>query len=294
MTSERAIDRRRVRDHFDRAAARYDEAAVLQREVAARMLERLDLVKVDPQCVVDLGSGTGFVARALAARYPGAQVVGLDASLRMLRAGPRRSSLWTRLRGATNWSAVVAEMECLPFASQSVDMFCSNLALEWSDRPTQIFSEVQRCLRDGGLFMFTTIGPDTLRELRRASPRAGRSIHPLVDMHDVGDALINAGLSDPVMDMELITLTYGSLVALLQDLRATGSTSALHLEHRGLRGRRWLLELERGYEAMRVSGRLPATVEVVYGHCWKSGARRPRRAMEDRAIINFVRRPSGA
>lgn len=297
MTATPALDPARVRRRFDRCAAGYDAAAVLAREVAARMLERLDLVRMQPARVLDLGSGTGFVAQNLNTRYVQAQVVAIDFSLAMLRAAnPARlrfpgRRLWSRL-GARRPLPVCAEMERLPLADASFDLACSNLALEWSARPHQVLQEVQRVLRGGGLFMFSTLGPDTLRELRSADPRGAAGTHRLADMHDVGDALVRQGFADPVMDMEHLTLTYPDVGALLQELRASGYAQAPQPVSAGLHGRGWLRELERRYAAFARDGRVPATFEIVYGHAWKP--EQPAYARPDgSAVIRFVPRIRG-
>lgn len=262
----------RVRRASARAAPHYEEAAVLQREVGRRLLERLDLVRLVPRRVLDLGCGTGMQARELARRYADATVVGVDLSMEMLRTAPDTRSLLERLRGRYGWQRVAADMARLPFADGAFDLAWSNLALEWSARPEAVFDEVRRCLRPEGLFMFTTIGPDTLKELRRAAPDL--AIQPTTDMHNIGDALVKAGFSAPVVDMESITLTYQDLPRLFADLRACGSTCALPPAGKGLRGRSWLAALAARYEAARDGGRLPATVEVIYGHAWKPATAR--------------------
>ena len=288
MADAPGVGAREVRRDFDRCARGYDDAAVLAREVAARMLERLELVRMQPARVLDLGSGTGGVARALLRRYPQADALALDLSLQMLRAGHPAKPFWARWRERAP-RPVCAAMERLPLADGAFDMVCSNLALEWSAAPEQALREVQRVLRRGGLFMFSTLGPDTLRELRAAMPQAWRG-RPLADMHDVGDALLRQGFADPVMDMERITLTYADVPALLRELRAAGAMPASVPSPAGLRGRGWLAALERDYRAFQHEGRVPATFEIVYGHAWKS-EQPPRLTPEGHAVIRFAPRP---
>lgn len=265
-------EQRRVRRAAARASRTYEDAAVLQREVGHRLLERLDLVRLAPRRVLDAGCGTGLHARELARRYPQASVIGVDLSPEMLRAAPETRSRLERWRGLYGWQRVAGDIACLPFADGVFDLAWSNLALEWSERPERVFDEVRRCLRPEGLFMFTTIGPDTLKELRRAGPDL--AMQPTADMHNVGDALVKAGFSAPVVDMETITLTYSELPALLADLRACASTCALPPSRKGLRGRDWLASLAARYEISRSGGRLPATIEVIYGHAWKPASTR--------------------
>jgi len=276
-----------VRRRFERCAPHYDAGAALAQEVASRVLERLEPMRMQPARVLDLGSGTGAVARAIQSRYPQAQVVALDFSLRMLRTGFARRPFWSAWRRAAP-QPLCAQMEQLPLAGGAFDMVCGNLALEWSGEPEVVMGEVLRVLRRGGLFMFSTAGPDTLAELRGALPAAPVP-HPLADMHDVGDALVRAGFADPVMDMERITLTYPDVRALLAELRAVGGTAASRPPARGLRGRRWLSDLERAYPRLEPDGRIAATVEVVYGHAWKP--EQPARVTRDgHAVIRFTPR----
>jgi malonyl-CoA O-methyltransferase len=289
---ETPIDPASVRRHFDRAAATFEPAAVLHQEVAARMLERLDLVRLDPRVVLDAGCATGRVTAALAQRYPRARVVALDFSLRMLeQRWPRRPRLARLLRASVPGSPVCGAMERLPLAAASIDMVCSSLALQWSAAPEQALREMHRVLRRGGLLMFTTLGPDSLKELRAALPDSPASVHAFADMHDVGDLLVRTGFADPVMDMEHLVLTYPDLDALLHELRATGSVSASRHAARGLKGRAWLARLARGYDAQRSGGRLPATFEIVYGHAWKP-EQAPRVSEDGRAIVQLHPRRS--
>jgi malonyl-CoA O-methyltransferase len=178
----------------------------------------------------------------------------------------------------------------MPLAPASVELICSNLALPWVGRLEAALQEFQRVLAGGGLLMFTTLGPDTLAELRAAlGPGGAHAIHPFVDMHDIGDLLVRSGFADPVMDMERLTLTYGDLTGLLSELHASGGRTARTGRPAGLRGRAWRTRLEERYGAFRAEGRLPLTCEIVYGHAWKpeQGA---RLALDGRAVVRFERR----
>jgi malonyl-CoA O-methyltransferase len=293
----RDVDPRAVRRAFSRAAPTYDASAVLQREIAARMAQRLDYVKVAPARILDAGCGTGEALGELAARYPSADLVGLDLAAPMLVQARRRAeasrTVLRRLLGPvlrkpaiTMPRFVCADLNALPLAGVSCDLVWSNLALQWINDLPRAFGEVRRVMRVGGLFMFSTFGPDTLKELRAAFARVDGHTHTsrFPDMHDVGDALVAAGFADPVMDMEQVTLTYGAPDALLRELKAIGATNATRGRPRGLTGpRRWhrlLATLER----LRVDGRIPATFEVVYGHAWKG---EPRRTADGHAIVSM-------
>ena len=246
------IDRRAARRRFERAAPTYTEAARLEAEVAARMLERLDYMKLAPRRILDAASGPP--GRALGKRYPGAQVIALDFSLGMLRAG-KRSFL------GKNPLRVCGDLQHLPLEAEAIDFTWCNMALHWLSDPLSALREFARVLSPEGLLMFSTLGPDTLKELRAA---AGASrVHAFTDMHDLGDMLVAAGFSAPVMDMEMIEIEYTKGKGLLADLRSSGQTSARADRPRGLASRRFGAHLR-----ARLTPK--ATFEIVYGHAWKS------------------------
>ncbi len=264
------LDREAMRRSFDSAAGTYDEAAVLQREVCARLLERLDLIRLEPERVLDLGCGTGNSSRGLRDRYRRAQVIALDLAPAMLRRARRHGS-WMR-----PLPVICGEGEALPLADHSVDMLFSNLALQWCQDLPRLFRECQRVLRPDGLLMFSTFGPDTLRELRQSWAVVDDAEHVsrFVDMHDIGDALAAERFADPVMDMERLTVTYPRFRDLAADLKALGAHNAHRGRPRGLTGRRRLDAMLAAYEGLRdADGRLPATWEVLYGHAWATDQR---------------------
>jgi len=271
VNSAFTLDKRQLRRSFERAASTYDRAAVLQREICGRALERLDLVKLAPVVVLDAGSGTGFAAQALARRYPGAMVVEFDIAPAMLQTARARLPRWKKWIGRQRELFVCGDNEQLPIRAGSVGMFWSNLAFQWANDLPRVFSECERVLQPGGLLSFTTFGPDTLKELRQAFAGDGGRVHVnrFYDMHDIGDMLVQAGFADPVMDMEQITLTYVDVETLMRELKAIGAHNVATGRSRGLTGRRALDDLRRRYEELRQDGRLPATFEVVYGHAWK-------------------------
>jgi malonyl-CoA O-methyltransferase len=258
-----ALDTPRVRRSFDRAASTFDAAGVLHAEVRENLLARLDLTALVPRVVLDAGAGTGHASRALKRRYPAALVVALDSSRCMLQAAARRQS-WLR-----RFARVQAAAEHLPLADGSVDLILSNLMLPWCD-PDSVFTEFRRALAPSGLLCFTSFGPDTLRELRSAWSGVDSRTHvnQFIDMHDLGDALVRAGFSSPVLDVERYTLTYLDVGGLAADLKNTGARNATLGRPRGLTGRRGFAALQAAYETFRQEGRLPATYEVVFGHAW--------------------------
>lgn len=261
------LDMKRVRQSFSRAAETYDDAAFLQKEVADRMLERLDYIRINPGRVLDLGAGTGYCSEKLLGRYR-ADVVALDFAEGMLQQARRRGKMFRRPR------SVCASAGRLPLADGSFDMLVSSLMLQWCHPVDEYFQEFRRVLTPGGMLMFTTFGPDTLTELRQAWGAVDRRVHVhgFLDMHDLGDALLRQGFSSPVMDVERIVLTYADVRSLLRELKAIGANNAEQGRPRGLTGRDSLRRFEQAYEAFRSGeGALPATYEVVYGHAWAPG-----------------------
>jgi malonyl-CoA O-methyltransferase len=258
------VDKGQARRAFERAAARYDEVAVLQREIGRRMLERLDYVRLEPRAELDAGCGTAELTVALAQRYPQAELVALDFAHGMVRRGRARDG-WAR---APQW--VCGDVEALPLASQSVDLVYSNAVLQWSTDLPGVFAEFLRVLRPGGLLMFSTFGPDTLVELRAAWAAVDGYSHVsrFVDMHDIGDLLVGTRFAEPVMDCERLTVTYAAVDDLMRDLKTLGAYNVTAGRARGLTGRRRLDAMRAAYERFRADGRLPATYEVVYGHAW--------------------------
>lgn len=268
-----ALDRRAVRRSFDRAAAAYDAAAVLQGQVRAQLLERLDYVRLEPAVVVDLGCGTGHAARALKDRYPRARVIAIDLAEGMLREA-RRCRSWLR-----RFDRVCADARRLPLAAGSVDLLFSNLMLQWCPELDEVFAEFRRVLKPSGLLNFTTFGPDTLFELREAWAAADGGVHvnAFADMHDLGEGLMRAGLAEPVLDVERMSLAYPDVVALMRDLKAIGARNANAARARGLTGRRRFAAMQAAYERRRRNGVLPATYEVIFGQAWGPAAQAPLR-----------------
>lgn len=287
-----ALDARAVAHGFEIAPARFDSAAVLHREVARRMAERLDLVTLKPARLLDLGCGSGADLQPLRARYPDALMLGLDRSAALLAQAASRTPRWRRwlpgVLGGSQNAVVRADIAALPVAPRSQDMVWSNMALHWLPDLPAALREIQRTLKVGGLFMFSMLGPDTLRELRAALDEAGLPgrAHRFIDMHDVGDMLVEAGFAEPVMDMEHITLTFPSPEGLYRDLADTGSLAALAGRPRGLLTPRARARLDAALMRRAEDGRLPATMEIIYGHAWRG---EPKQTEDGRAIIKFER-----
>jgi len=267
-----------IRAAFEASATRYDEVAVLQREVASRLLDRLELLTMTPASILDMGSGTGHCSEALSRRYPKARVVALDLAEAMLHQTRKRFSRWARFRNKHGF--VAGDAERLPFADDSFDMLFSNLTLQWCMDLEQTFSEFRRVLKPGGVLFFTTLGPDTLKELRASWAKVDQLVHvnTFLDLHDLGDAMLRTRLAEPVLDMEHITLTYRYSMDLMRDLKALGAHNVNPGRSQGLTGPRKLKAVLEAYEQFRQGdGLLPATYEVIYGHAWRAEKEQPER-----------------
>lgn len=262
------INKHWCRAAFERAADSYDENAVLQHEVGARMLERLELMRIQPQLILDAGAGSGRASKALLKRYGKASIVAFDIALNMLGHTRAHMSWLDKLRGRCMY--VCADVEGLPLADNSVDMIFSNLTLQWCNDLGQVLQDFMRVLRPGGLLMFSSFGPGTLHELRDSWSQADgyQHVNGFVDMHDVGDMLLAHGWSGPVMDSEVFTLTYADVKDLMRDLKLIGAHNVTYDRAHGLTGKQRLQNMMAAYETYRSDGVLPASYEVVYGHAW--------------------------
>jgi len=267
------LDARHVRHAFGRAAATYEAHAVLQAEVGARLLERLDGDALAPARVLDVGSGPGRGTAALCSRFPDAHVVALDLALPMLHAAALHAG------DPRGFARVGGDAQALPFADGGFDVVHSNLCLQWCDDPGLAIAEFARVLKPGGLLLFSTFGPATLHELRTAFAAADATPHVgrFVDMHDIGDALLTTGFRDPVLERDDFTLTYADALTLMRELRAIGATNADAKRQRTLTGKAHLKSVVDAYEAFRSEGVLPATYEVVYAQAFAPAPGQPRR-----------------
>lgn len=269
------LDPHAVRDSFDRASSSYEAAAVLQAGVADELLSRLEPFGFDPAVVLDLGAGPGRATAMLKRKYRRALVIALDLAPGMLRQAQRHQRLFQRFQ------RVCADANRLPFADSSVDVLFSSLMLQWCN-PGWTFAEARRVLKPQGFFAFSTFGPDTLKELRASWAEVDdhHHVHQFMDMHDIGDALVRAGLMEPVLDVERVRLTYSTVMDLMRDLKVIGAHNVAAGRARGLTGKSRLQRMQSAYEAFRHEGRLPATYEIVYGAAWGAAGRAGARAVD--------------
>ena len=301
------VNRQHLKQHFSHAAPSYDEAAILQKTVAERIDERLSLTTVEVLRIADIGAGTGLLTEKLLARYPDADLFAVDLSEAMLQISKTRlqierftalkplNKLLPKFNQKLGVTLINADAFALPFADGSLDMITSNLMLQWCDDLDAVFQEFRRVLRPEGLLMFTTFGPDTLKELRQAWQMAdveNQHVNHFIDMHDIGDALIRAGFGQPVMDVEHFTLTYDKPMGVIKDLKAIGATNASLNRKRGLMGKGKFQAMLNAYEELRQNGKINATYEVVHGHAWAAqeifkGPERDRSGLVEISLDEF-------
>jgi len=264
-----ALNRRDVRRRFDRAAAQFDGVDFVHARTRNGLLDRLTPMVIEPRTILDLGAGTGTATRALSRRFRRAQVVALDLSHNMLKQTRRKQGWFSRT------STVQADAAALPFADRSFDVVFANLLLPWVGDPAQTFAEVSRVLVKDGVFLFATLGPDSLSEVRRAwaSVDSGVHVNLFPDMHDIGDAAVHAGLRDPVLDVDRLVVTYTNAGSLFRELTAMGARNSLSRRDRSLSAAKRVSAMIAALDSLRDGGTLALELEFVFGHCWGSGPR---------------------
>lgn len=271
MQEPAKIRTREVRRRFDKAAETFDQADFVHRQTFSGLLERLSPVVVQPSRVLDLGCATGSGAHALARAFRKSEIIALDLSLPMLARTKRRGTFLSRPR------VVQADARALPFRKASVDLAVANLLLPWIPGPDAVFAELARVLRPGGVFAFATLGPDSFAVLREAWSSIDTESHvgAFPDMHVLGDALVAAGLADPVLDVDRLTVTYSDTDSLFADLVASGTRNPLAARRKTLCGRGRFAAFRQAIDARAGGGKLHVELELVYGHAWGAGPRPP-------------------
>lgn len=258
-----------IQHAFNQAADTYDDTAVLCHEICSRLIDRLDVMHLTPKTILDLGAGTGRSTQLLQKRYPDAQVIAIDLAEALLKKRHLSTKLYpTHLKEMS----ICGDAEQLPVQSNSIDLVFSNLMLPWCNDTEAVFQETKRVLKPNGLFLFSTFGPDTLKELRFSWARVDDypHVHLFYDLHDIGDALLKARFADPVMDTEYITLTYKMARQSLKELRACGMYNILRDRKKTVTEKKLFEKFMAAYETFRQpDGLLPNTYEIAYGHAWK-------------------------
>ncbi len=260
------IDKKHLRQSFDKAASQYHQAAKLQQDTAEQLVNRLDYIQITPKSILDIGCGTGFVSQRLKKKFPKARIVSLDLSLAMLQQLKNNSDRWF-----SKSKPVCADAEYLPFIANSFDLVISNLTFQWCQNTQQLFAGIQYCLKDNGLLLFSSFGTDTLIELRQSWQGVDNKVHinHFEDMHNIGDILINMGYHLPVMDAERITEYFPDVFCLMRSLKIIGAHNVNVGRNKSLSGKQGFDSMKQNYEKLRDQKGLPLTWEIIYGIGWK-------------------------
>lgn len=276
------LDKRLVKSNFNNAASSYDISAFLQKEVAKRLISRFDEIKVTPDLVLDLGCGTGDNVGPLNKKFKKAKVVNLDIAFNMVKQAKSKASKFFDKN-----LYVCADMESNCIASSSMDIVFSSMALQWCENLKTLFAQISQSLRPGGLFIFATLGPQTLAELKKVFSMYSQKSHinDFIDMHEVGDFLTSSGFTDPVIESEILTVTYEKPIELLKDLKNIGANNTNSNRPKGLMPPRKMRKILDAYEEYRRDGKVPATYEIVVGHAWVEN----RKKKNEFTLNRFVR-----
>lgn len=245
--------------HYDRAAPDYDQHDAFEREVAERLVERMVFTRIPPNRILDLGCGTGSTSHKLLERFPDSEITGLDLSHGMLK------KFQDRAGGKQNFQSVLGDLTQLPFTARSADLVFCNLALQWAGDFVHALNEIRRVLRPEGMLLFSVPGPDSLQALRQYPAEGAGSSMPIYmpDLRDVGDCLMSAGFRDPVMDSELLTLSYRSVAQMKTELAVTGGAGFVEVP-----------------EIPAKNGGIEISFEIVYGAAFGPADGQPVRTEE--------------
>lgn len=276
-----------IRKSFNKYANAYDGAAKVQCEIGRRLLERLDFLNTSPKYILDLGCGPGNFSKELVLKYPKAHIIGLDMAQAMLQLAQKKQS-WRR-----RWSVLAADMQHMPFPTGLFDLVFANQVIHWSDSLPHLFREINRVMNVNACFMFTTLGPDTFKEINLAWSGVNSYAHTNLfrDMHDIGDLLMTERFLDPVMDMEQLAIHYETLPQLVNSLKSQGVKNINPQRNSGLTGRKTWQQFEKNYHLMRTDNeKYPLSYEVVYGHAWKGEQRKTEKGLETIIPITSIQK----
>lgn len=259
------VESKQVRHAFNAAAKNYDAFSLLQQTITDRLLESFEHIKINPSSILDLGAGTGYGSSQLKQQFKKALICQLDLSTEMLKISRKRAP-----RFFSKNHFLCADANHIPLASDSIDLVFSSLMLQWCNDPDAVFTEIKRVLKPGGVFIFSSFGPDTLKELRESWQQVDAEVHvnAFTDMHDIGDSLMRNGMDAPVLSIEHIVLTYDECIQLMRELKNIGAHNVNNGRRKSLTGKKRLQKVIKHYESYRQNNKLPATYEVIYGHAW--------------------------
>ncbi len=266
------FSKQKIKTAFSRAARTYDAAAVLQKEILARLIEKLKVLHPEEvNNLLDVGSGTGLASQPLTSMFGKESYFACDVSQAMLMFAKQQYE-------QINHRPVCADVEALPYAGDFFDIVFSASTYQWCNDIEKAFIGNYQILKQDGLFIFSTFGPGTLKELRECFAKVDNQAHvsSFHDMQSLGDGLLATGYSDVVIESEVITVEYSKPLLLLNDLRATGATNHLEGRARHLMGKSRIKSMLQEYEKLVLANqKYPASYEVIYGHGWKRSGLQP-------------------
>jgi len=256
-----------IKKNFEKAAKTYNQYGILQHEVGRRLIDRLEIIKINPKNILDLGSGTGYTSKKLIEKFPEANYFLTDLAFNMLDVSRQELA-------DNNIFHINSDMETLPIAENSMDLIFANLSFQWSFNLEKTIKECYKILKPNGLLIFTTLGIDTLWELRNSWHKVNNSFHhtnQFLDMHNLGDGLMKSNFASPILETKNITLTYSKLIDVMQDLKKIGANTIINSENqkKSLLGKTEFKKLEEEYNKHKINHKLPATYEIIYAHAWK-------------------------
>ena len=262
------IDKEYKRKVFDRHAKTYDEYSSLQNKISDNLFKKLDLIEVRPSLILDLGCGTGRNGRILKEKYQNIRLINYDFSINMLQEAKKNQH---KILG-TKSEFICGDIEELSFSENTFDVIWSTSSLQWCNNLSDIFKKAKVILKPGGLFIFSTFGPNTLFELRNITKKISnyQKTNNFIDALSITEKLINEGFIDPFVDSEEFCLSYKDISKLFLDLRKIGATSGFKNRNIGLSGKSFLKLIIDGYKEYSYDGIFPATYEAIYGYAWNT------------------------
>tara|TARA_B100000787_G_scaffold150662_1_gene123337 strand:+ start:259 stop:1059 length:801 start_codon:yes stop_codon:yes gene_type:complete len=262
------IDKDYKRKVFDRHAKTYDQYSSLQNKISDNLFKKLDLIELKPNLILDLGCGTGRNGRIMKEKYKNIKIINYDFSVNMLLEAKKKQ--YKILDNKSDF--VCGDIEELSFSENTFDVIWSTSSLQWCNNLSDIFKKAKVILKPGGLFIFSTFGPNTLFELRNITKKISnyQKTNNFLGALSIEDKLINEGFIDPIVDSEEFCLTYKDINKLFLDLRKIGATSGFKNRKIGLSGKSFLKLISDGYKEYSYDGIFPATYEAIYGYAWNT------------------------
>jgi len=257
-----------IEKRFDNCAKSFSDFDFVHRHCRKDLIDRLVPIKIAPKQAVDLGGALGSGAEFLEKNYPACQITNLDISRSMLLSSIKN------IKALRHINQVQASAEILPFKNDSIDLIFSNLLMPWINNLSFFLYEINRVLSKNGLFIFSTLGPDSFANIKAAwlSIDNFEHVNKFIDMHIIGDQLLNSGLSDPILDSDRLIIKYEDLNAFFKDITASGSRNCLRNRNHGLTGKNKFNTFKKYLGKSKNNNRFNIELELIYGHAWSGTA----------------------